>query len=318
MILKEVQRANMNNKTILIGPTGFLGPAFLKTDPSIIAVGRSRLPSYLNNDFVEIGSNLDFSPLDEIEFDNVIFLIGSSEHKALNSHPTMAIEKNVLALSSFLAYLKDSKRSVKKIINFTTMLQYDSSKMAIPCDEDQPRNPYVNNYVMSKYVSELITEQYREFFSIIDVRISNVYGPTPLYRPDIVPSLIWSILETGEASVWNKAPKRDFIYVGDAVDAVLKLLQSDYSGPINLGSGVSCSVEELCSCLEEFSGVSISDQSIPVSGHMSFCQDVSLITSTIDWTPKYNLYDGLKVTFDEMKSLYENKKCLMESLGTSL
>lgn len=297
----------MKNKTILIGPTGFLGPAFLKMNPSIIAVGRSGLPDYLSNEFVEIGSNLDFTPLDKVDFDNVIFLIGSSEHKILNSHPTMAIEKNVLALSSFLTYLKNSNRKVNKVINFTTMLQYDSSKMLIPCNESQPKNPYVNNYVMSKYVSELITEQYRSHFPIIDVRISNVYGPTPLYRPDIVPSLIWSLLENGEASVWNKTPKRDFIFVEDAVEAVIKLLDSSFSGSVNLGSGVSSSVAELCQILEKLSGISIGDQNIGVSGHMEFCQDISLIKSIIDWTPKFNLQSGLEKTFQEMTVFFEQR-----------
>ena len=42
------------DKTILIGPTGFLGPAFLEKDPSIIAVGRSKLPEHLTNDFFYI------------------------------------------------------------------------------------------------------------------------------------------------------------------------------------------------------------------------------------------------------------------------
>ena len=226
-----------DNKTILIGPTGFLGPSFLKFDPSITAVGRSDLLPGTENRFFKIGSDLDFSSLNDLEFDNVIFLIGSSDHKILNSHPTVAMEKNVLPLSRFLHYLKTSERSVKKVINFTTMLQYDSNKMTIPCDEQQPRNPFVNNYVMSKFVSELVTEQYRDTFSIIDVRISNVYGPTSLYRPDIVPSLIWQLLEKGKASVWNMAPRRDFIFVEDAVAAVLKLLNSSYSGPVNLCSG---------------------------------------------------------------------------------
>ncbi len=297
----------MKNRTILIGPTGFLGPAFLKFDSSIIAVGRNRPPAGLSNDFVKIGGDLDFSPLNSVDFDNVIFLIGSSDHKTLNAHPTMALEKNVLALSKFLTFLKDSKRQVKKIINFTTMLQYDSLKMILPCDESQPRDPSVNNYVMSKYVSELITQQYRDTFSIIDVRISNVYGPTPLYRPDIVPSLIWSILEDGSASVWNKAPKRDFIFIEDAVNAVLQLIKSNYSGPINLGSGTSSSVFELCAYLERLSGITIDDKSIPVAGHMEFCQDISLIRSIIDWAPQFSLSQGLEKTFSEMQFLHKNR-----------
>jgi len=297
----------INKKTILIGPTGFLGPSFLKFDPSITAVGRSNLPAGLTNRLVKIGSDLDFSPLDDLEFDNVIFLIGSSDHKILNAHPTMAIEQNVLALSRFLNYLKKSERNVNKIVNFTTMLQYDSSKMNIPCNESQPRNPYVNNYVMSKFVSELITEQYRDTFPIIDVRISNVYGPTSLYRPDIVPSLIWQLLETGEASVWNMSPKRDFIFVEDAVAAVLKLINSSYSGPVNLGSGVSSSVRELCACLEGLSGIQITDQGIGVSGHMEFCQDLSLIKKIIDWEPQFDLSRGLEKTYREMESVHQGR-----------
>lgn len=297
----------LDKKTILIGPTGFLGPSFLRFDPYITAVGRSNLPAGLTNRLVKIGSDLDFSPLDNLEFDNVIFLIGSSDHKILNAHPTMAIEQNVLALSRFLNYLKISKRKVNKIVNFTTMLQYDSLKMNIPCDESQPRNPYVNNYVMSKFISELITEQYRDRFPIIDVRISNVYGPTRLYRPDIVPSLIWQLLETGEASVWNMSPKRDFIFVDDAVTAVLKLMNSSYSGAINLGSGVSSSVSELCTCLEGLSGVKITDQGVPVSGHMEFCQDLSLIKRIIDWVPQFDLARGLEKTYREMKSVHQGR-----------
>ena len=297
----------MLSKTILIGSTGFLGPAFLKIDPTITAVGRSA-PAYgLHNEFIALGDNLDFSVLDRVSFNNVIFLIGSSDHKVLNVHPTMAFEKNVIALSAFLTYLKNSRRKVDKVINFTTMLQYDSSQMKIPCDENQPRNPYVNNYVMSKYVSELITQQYRDIFSIIDVRISNVYGPTSLYRPDIVPSVIWSILEKGKASVWNKSPKRDFIFVEDAVFAILELIKTTYSGPINLGSGVSSSVHKLCAHLEVLAGISIKDEAIPVSGHMEFCQDISLIKSITNWEPQFSLADGLKKTFYEMQQLHRDR-----------
>ena len=128
------------DKTILIGPTGFLGPAFLEKRPEIIGVGRTSLPSHLNNEFFYIESDKDFKKLDAIEFANIIFLIGSSDHHILNSHPTLALEKNALALSRLLWYLRESKRDVNKIINFTTMLQYDTNKMNLPCSESQPRD----------------------------------------------------------------------------------------------------------------------------------------------------------------------------------
>lgn len=295
----------MKKTTILIGPTGFLGPAFLESDPSMIAVGRSPLPVHLENPYIHIESDLDFSPLDDVEFDNVIFLIGSSDHEILNKHPTLAIEKNVLALSRFLWYLRETERKVNKIINFTTMLQYDSNKMILPCNENQPRNSSANNYVLSKYVSELITEQHRDRFSIIDVRISNVYGPTRLVRPDIVPSLIWSVLTDDSSSVWTKKPKRDFIHVDDAIEAVSLLMDTDYSGPVNLGTGIARSVGELCDILQSLSGVEISDKELKVNGHMEFCQDISLLTKLTAWAPRYTLEEGLQKTFSQMKQYYD-------------
>ncbi len=298
------------NKTILIGPTGFLGPSFLEKDPSIIAVGRSKIPKHLSNEFFYIESDETFSMLDSLDFQNVIFLIGSSDHHKLNSNPTLAIEKNVLALSRFLWYLKKSKRKINKIINFTTMLQYDSSKMCLPCDESQPRNPVANNYIMSKYMSELITQQHRDAFNIIDVRISNVYGPTRLLRPDIVPSTIWSLIHNKSASVWTKRPIRDFIYVEDAMDAVFKLLDSDFSGTVNLGSGIGSSVKELCDCLEELSGIKISDKNIKVSGHMEFYQDISLLKSIIDWRPRFSLKEGITITFEKMQQYYSEQEVI--------
>jgi len=294
------------NKTILIGPTGFLGPAFLEKDPSITAVGRSKLPEHLVNDFFYIKDDNDFSKLDNLDFQNVIFLIGCSDHYLLNSHPTLAIEKNVLALSKFLWYLRQSKHKINKIINFTTMLQYDTSKMVLPCNESQPRKPSTNNYILSKYTSELITEQHRDKFNIIDIRISNVYGPTRLIRPDIVPSTIWSLIHKKEASVWTKKPKRDFIYVEDAVNAVLKLIKTDYSGPVNLGTGIGSTVNELCNYLENISGISILDQNKKVPGHMEFFQDISLLKSLINWEPKFTLQKGLFKTYSLMEDYYKN------------
>ena len=71
-------------------------------------------------------------------------------------------------------------------------------------------------------MSELITQQYRDTFNIIDVRISNVYGPTVI-KADIVPSTIWSLIIINHISM-DKKLTRDFIFVEDAMDAVLKLL----------------------------------------------------------------------------------------------
>jgi nucleoside-diphosphate-sugar epimerase len=293
-----------SSNTILIGPTGFLGPSFLESDSSIVAVGRGELPKYLTNDYVRIVDENDFEKLAVVEFDKVIFLIGSSDHSVLNSTPSLAIEKNVIPLQKFLFWLKSSNKQVKKIVTFTTMLQYDTKLMRLPCDEKQALNPYVNNYVLSKFFAEQVSQQYREYFDIIDVRMSNVYGPTRLYRPDIVPSLIWSILEGRTSNVWTKKPKRDFIFVRDAIMAVMRLLDSDYSGVVNLGTGESNSVGKLCDILTNLSGVEIADENRIVDGHMDYRHDITLLKNIIGEFSPLAINDGLERTYNRMREYY--------------
>ena len=293
----------MSSTTILIGPTGFLGLSFLEKRPNIIAVGRAEIPSSLSNEFIKIDSIDDFSVLDSVQFENVIFLIGSSDHEKLNSDPTMAMEKNVLPLSKFLHYLKESNKKINKVITFTTMLQYDSNKISNPCIESEPKNPFVNNYVLSKFTAEMVSQRYREWLPIIDIRLSNVYGPTPLRRPDLVPTLVWKILENQKISVWTKKPKRDFVYVDDVINAVMALIDTSYSGPINIGSGVMNSVGDVCDLLSKFSGCDIKDLDKDVSGHYEYCHDLSLVKSLTNWSPEYSLEKGLEETYKTMKSI---------------
>jgi nucleoside-diphosphate-sugar epimerase len=290
----------------LIGATGFLGENFCRLTSDITSVSRN-LPFNKTRQHLKLDSIRDYAFLDDEVLDNVIFLIGSSDHQIINKHPTLAFEKNVLPLASFLHYCQNRRQRPKKIITFTTMLQYDSDRMSIPCDEKQPIKPYVNNYVLSKVMAENISELYRESLPIIDIRLSNVYGPTHLKRPDIVPSLIEKINLSDEATVWTKKPKRDFVYVEDVVKWVHLLFETDFSGPVNLGSGVSRSIGELCDILSSQTGVAIGDEGITVDGHMEYYHDLTLLNSLIGPVSPTSLEVGLAETLKYNKFIQNNK-----------
>ena len=89
--------------TILIGPSGFLGPAILSKYPSIIAVGRKKPPFYCSNKFIYIKDIYNLKKLDKLKIDHVIFLIGNSNHHVLNNMPlNKALSYNVYPLESAL------------------------------------------------------------------------------------------------------------------------------------------------------------------------------------------------------------------------
>lgn len=287
------------SKTILFGGSGFLGPIILEKYPDIVSVGRSPLPGHLKNKHIPLSSLDDLVALDNLNFDKVIFLVGSSNHHIINTKPTMGLEYNVLPLKKILFYLQ--KRKIKKFICFTTILLYDVTKMRLPVDETQPINPYINDYVFSKYLSEELIRYYAPNIPSIIVRFSNIYGPTKLVRPDLVPTLIQNALSPNELTVWNTKPVRDFLYTPDAADAIVKLLDTDYTGPVNLGTGQSVSVEKIVGIIEKLSGKKIKNLNKPVSGPMHFVCDISLVKKLTGWKPKHTIEEGLRETYEIMK-----------------
>ena len=161
-------------KTILLGGSGFLGPVILSKDPKIISVGRSPIDESLKNKHINLDSLDDLKILDDLDFDNVIFLIGSSNHHEINLKITMGIDYNVYPLQKILKYL--TNRKLNKFICFTSMLLYDQKKLINPVNENQPINPYTNDYIFSKFLSEEIVKFYKNKVPSIVVRLSNIYG----------------------------------------------------------------------------------------------------------------------------------------------
>ncbi len=288
----------MNGKTIILGGSGFFGPVILEKFPDIVSVGRTAPPSYIKNLHIQVDSLDQLNKIDSLDFDNVIFLIGSSNHHLINIHPTLGIDCNVTPLSQALSYFK--KRNIRKFVCFTTILLYDLEKISLPVSENQPLNPYINEYVFSKYLSEEIVKYYKDSVPSIIIRCSNIYGPTKLVRPDLIPTLIQNIFASDDISVWNKKPLRDFIYLEDAAEAIIKLIDSNFTGHVNLGTGVSSSIGEVAKILEDLSGKKITDQRKDVSGPMHFKCDISLLQSLTDWKPKHTIEEGIRLTYERM------------------
>ena len=287
------------SKTILFGGSGFFGPVILKKDESIISVGRTKPPQELKNKHIDLKDLNDLSILDKLDFDKVIFLIGSSNHHEINLKSTMGVDFNVYPMVKILSYLKE--RKIKKFICFTTILLYDKNKMTLPVDEMQAIDPYINDYVFSKYLSEEIIKLYKNFVPSIIIRLSNIYGYTKLKRPDLVPTIMQDIFLKKKVTIWSDIPKRDFIFTEDAADAVLELLNTEYIGVLNLGTGQMNSIKNITKIIEKLSGKKIISENKNVSGPLEFITDISKIKKITGWSPKYSLEEGITKTFNIMK-----------------
>ena len=289
--------------TILFGGSGFLGPYILRAYPNMISVGRS--PSPTANRHIGIESLRDLSPLNDVDFDKVIYIIGNTDHHNLEKEtvprdePT-AFDYHLVPLVHTLEQLKE--RKIRKFLHFSTVLIYDEKRITLPVSENAPIDPYKNRYVCSKYLAEEACRFYRQWVPIINVRLSNMYGPTPLQRFDLIHVLIHQLLNEGRGEVWSTRPERDFIHVDDAAQAIARLLDADYDGTLNLGTGISTPVSTVVDLLRELSGCPIVDRDIPVKGPAKFRCDMSTVNRLIDWSPRYSIEDGVRTTWETMRA----------------
>lgn len=292
-------------KTILLGSSGFLGPQILSRYPEIVSVGRT-IPPIKNVQHVYCPS-VDAMPsvLDKMEFDNVIMMIGSSNHVTLNQEIPLnieAIEKNAIPLYKIFTYFRE--RKIKKLISFSSILLYDRNVMILPVAEDTKLNPYQNQYIFSKHLGEEVARFFSDVPNII-VRLTNIYGPTTaLGRPDLVNELIEGLLFKGNAKVKTGKPQRDFVFTEDASDAIVSLLNTSYTGPVNVASGTMSSVLNIVKILEDVSKTKIEVGNGEHTGHLQFQADISLLNKLTGFQPKYDLHSGLEKTYFKMKEMY--------------
>ena len=288
----------MKSKTILFGGSGFFGPSILERNPDMISVGRSRPPSYVGNEHIKVTDFSDLSALDEVKFDRVIFLVGSTDYARINSDPVLGIDSNVLQFKKILPYME--KRKIKKLVCFSSILLYDSKKIAIPVNENQPINPYSSEYAFSKFLLEETAKFYSKRIPIVTVRLSNIYGPTKLVKSDVITNLIQQSLSPSVPVVENAEVVRDFIFSYDAADAILKLSETDFEGTINVGTGTGHSVSEAVKIVEKLSGKKVKILNNPATGHPKFVCDISKLSKLTRWKPKFTLEEGVEETYKRM------------------
>ncbi len=177
----------------------------------------------------------------------------------------------------------------------------------LPIREEHPTNPK-NLYGLTKLFSEYLLWRYYEDYGIkpVALRYFNVYGPR--MRPGPYAGVIYKFITTllkGEQPViyGDGEQTRDFIYVYDVAEANIKALQSNYVGPLNIGSGEEVSINDLYRLIIKLLGVKV----IPKYGPMRpgdvrrsrAC--IKKAQEVLSWRPKTDLIHGLRQTINYYK-----------------
>lgn len=167
-----------------------------------------------------------------------------------------------------------------------------------------------DGYGWEKLFSERLCENYHAERGL-EVRIAryhNVYGPDGTWDGgrEKAPAAICrkiALVQLGHADsieIWGDGRQgRSYMYVDDCIEGTLRLMQSAYSGPLNIGSARLVSVDELVKIVEDIAGISANrrynrDAPQGVRGRTS---DNALIRAVLDWEPDTKLELGLERTY---------------------
>jgi len=103
----------------------------------------------------------------------------------------------------------------------------------------------------------------------------------------------------GEIEMWGDGNQnRSFLYIDECLEGTLRLMRSDFTGPLNIGSEEMVSINQLAKMIMDISGKTLSIKHVPgplgVRGRNS---DNRMIGEKLGWKPSQPLEDGLRKTY---------------------
>ena len=137
------------------------------------------------------------------------------------------------------------------------------------------------------------------------VRIFNTYGPR--MQPDdgrVVTNMVHQALDSQPLTIYGDGSQtRSFCYVSDEVDGIVRLLQSDVRGPVNIGNPHEFTIRELADVIADVIDVELSISYLPLPSDDPKVRrpDIGRATELLGWEPQVQLADGIRLMVESLR-----------------
>jgi len=212
---------------------------------------------------------------------------------------------------------------VKKIFYSSSACMYPAYNQEDPnnpkCSEDSayPAAPD-SEYGWEKLFSERLYFAYHRNYGL-DVRVArfhNIFGPEGTWNggkekaPAAMCRKVAEADNNGIIEVWGDGLQtRSFLYIDECLEAVRRLMDSDFMGPVNIGSEEMVTINQLAEMVMDIAGKTLAIKHIPgplgVRGRNS---DNALIREKLNWAPHQPLREGLTKTYEWINKKVAAKK----------
>lgn len=331
-------KINLNMKTALVlGAGGFIGnhlvtklksegywvrgvdlklPEFSSSQADEFIVGDLRNPSLVSKVMYSLYQTSEQDNINS--FDEVYQLaadmggagyIFTGENDANVMHNSALINLNVVH--------EAVKKSIKKIFYSSSACMYPEHNQLDPtnpnCKESSayPANPD-SEYGWEKLFSERLYLAYARNYGL-NVRIArfhNIFGPEGTWiggkekAPAAICRKVADSLMDEEIEVWGDGEQtRSFLYIDECLEGVRKLMNSEFVGPVNIGSDEMISINDLTKLVIKIAGKRAGIKNIPgPQGVRGRTSDNTLIKEKLGWAPSQPLEVGLEKTYKWIQS----------------
>lgn len=303
-------------KILVTGGAGFLGSwlcdRLLKEGNHVLCVdnyftGSKRNIDYMiSNPYFEVIRQDICQPL-HVEVDEIYNLACPASPKYYQQDPIQTMKTSILGTFNMLGL---AKRTGAKILHTSTSEIYGDPK-------EHPQNEeYWGNvnpigiracYDEGKRAAEtLCFDYYRQHdVDVKVVRIFNTYGPR-MAKDDgrVVSNFVVQALAGEPITIYGDGSQtRSFCYVDDMVDGLIAMMNSDITGPVNLGNPNEFTVKELAMQVLHLthSSSKIEYEQLPKDDPKQRRPDISQAKLQLNWEPKIQLKEGLERTIEYFK-----------------
>ncbi len=231
--------------------------------------------------------------------------IFTGENDASVMHNSATINLNVLDAAH--------KRNSRRIFYSSSACMYPAYNQEDPdnpkCAEDSayPAAPD-SEYGWEKLFSERLYLAYARNHGM-QVRIAryhNIFGPQGSWNdgkekaPAAICRKVAAASPGGEVEIWGDGRQtRSFLHVNECLEGTLRLMRSNWTGPVNIGSEEMVTINQLVDAVAEIAGKRVVKRHVPgPTGVRGRNSDNELIQARLGWKPTARLADGLRVTYD--------------------
>jgi UDP-glucuronate decarboxylase len=220
------------------------------------------------------------------------------------SNPIKTVKTCTIGVINMLGL---AKKNNAKILQASTSEVYGDPETH-PQNEDYNGNVntlgYRSCYDEGKRCAETLFMDYKREhnLNIRIVRIFNTYGPNMTKNDGrVVSNFILQALKGEDITVYGDGSQtRSFQFIDDLINGLIKMMNSDSVGPINLGNPIELSMKDLATMVIKLTNSSsnIINKELPEDDPKRRRPDINLAKSILDWSPIIDLETGLKKTIN--------------------